>query len=220
MWRALLVLWVAACVAALFFVLVRGPILMLSLMGMLTFPLGYVAEIIVSDIAFGLSLSTPHRGPMAPTTAAIVSYGQAVVTWILWTALGYWQWFVVAPWVVGKLGIDRFAPDHDSDDDASTSIVAMLATFFVGACLVLLAIGAFVWWFPPLWAPTIIGQSRVPFYIAWVAAGMSLASGIVGVILAILQSRPGLMVLGILGSLASGVLTFGIWGMWLWGRGH
>jgi hypothetical protein len=221
MWRALLVLWAAACVAALIFVLVRGPILMLSLMGMLTFPLGYVAEIIVSDVAFGLSLSTPHREPLAPTTAVIVSsYGQAIVTWMLWAALGYWQWFVAAPWVVGKLGLDRFVPDHDPDDDASNSIVAMLATFFVGACVVLLAIAAFAWWLPQQWPSTIIGQSRVPFYIAWVAAGMGLASGIVGVILAILRTRPWLMVLGILGGLASGVLTFGIWGMWVWGRGH
>lgn len=93
----MLVLWGFACIAALGWSLALGASLVaLSMMAILTFPLGYLLEALATWLLF-FGLFDSDGAPLSPDRARIFEAAVTVGSWVLFVALGYWQWFVAVP---------------------------------------------------------------------------------------------------------------------------
>jgi len=97
--RSLLALWLLACVAVLLFAfdaraIHDTDIAFTYLMIFLTFPIGFVFAALVGVIFFALysAFGIIVPGGFVPN----------LVTWVFLVGLGYFQWFVVVPWLYRK----------------------------------------------------------------------------------------------------------------------
>lgn len=98
--RLLLALWFAACVAVLVFAfdaraIHDADIAFLSLMLVLTFPIGYAFAAVVGVAFYALN---SMFGIVVPG-----GFIPNLVFWVFFVAAGYFQWFVAIPWLYRKL---------------------------------------------------------------------------------------------------------------------
>jgi hypothetical protein len=98
--RLLLALWLAACVAVLIFAfnareIHDTDIAFLSLMLVLTFPIGYAFAALVGVVFYALN---SMFGIVVPG-----GFIPNLLSWVFFVAAGYFQWFIVVPWLYKKL---------------------------------------------------------------------------------------------------------------------
>ena len=98
--RSVLSLWLAACVSVLVFAFIQRnihdtDIAFTYLMIFLTFPIGYGLAALLGLIFWGLYnlFGVFSPGGFLPNT----------FTWIIFVVAGYFQWFVLIPWLYQKL---------------------------------------------------------------------------------------------------------------------
>ena len=102
--NALRFAWVGLSLVVLAFMLSAGPnpedgTLFIYAMLALTFPIGFIAAYVFAFVSFLLERFFGYVVPYDP-----VANG---ATWALFVAFGYLQWFVLVPWVLGKVRRQR-----------------------------------------------------------------------------------------------------------------
>lgn len=98
--RILLVLWFAACIAVLIFAFIQRnihdtDIAVAWFMIFLTFPIGYG---LAALLGFVFMLLYEAMGLVVPGGFVFNS-----LSWLLFVAGGYFQWFVLVPWAYRKV---------------------------------------------------------------------------------------------------------------------
>ena len=97
--KALRFAWIGLCLVVLAFMLSAGPnpekgVPFVFAMLALTFPIGFAAAYLVAFCGLLLEHFFGYVIPYDPIANA--------VTWALFFAFGYLQWFVLLPWALGK----------------------------------------------------------------------------------------------------------------------
>jgi len=98
--RFLLGLWFAACVAVLVFAFLQRQlddtdIAVLYLLIFLTFPIGYG---LAAFLGYALMQVYEWLGVMVPG-----GFVANLFSWLLFVAIGYFQWFLAIPWAYRKV---------------------------------------------------------------------------------------------------------------------
>ncbi|OGW66735.1 MAG: hypothetical protein A3H49_03875 [Nitrospirae bacterium RIFCSPLOWO2_02_FULL_62_14] len=104
--RLVFALWLTACLAVLVFAFIQREIHDMIIgfwyfMLFLTFPLGYVLSVVIGWLSYLVYLifDSSTQGGSLPDS---ISFLPVLIYWVLFVAVGYYQWFVLLPRLVNR----------------------------------------------------------------------------------------------------------------------
>lgn len=193
--RAIFLLWISGCVAVLMIGLGlftgASVFFVQRWMLYLTFPLGMVVPV----GWFFLTMAAPE---------AAFLHGPVVATglWLLFVALGYWQWFKAVPWLFAKVNLRPFSkpPERIGSIDV-----------FSCSCIALAALSGAAFWLAGWWSRSQGGSPLVQWQqVSFYAAAIALVSGLVGVVIAVRRAQAIAFSMSVVGCLVGGFVLL-VW---------
>jgi hypothetical protein len=197
--RAILFLWISASLAVLVIGLGAfggaSAVFVQTWMLYLTVPLG----ILISIGWFLLAMALPDG-------LAVFFHGRVAATglWLLFVAVGYWQWFKAMPWLLAKVNLRPFSepPKRIGRID-----------IFSCACIALAALSGTAFWLAGLWSKSPGGSPILQWQVvsfSYFAGAIALASGLVGVVIAVRRAQAIAFSMSVVGCIASGFIVL-VW---------
>jgi hypothetical protein len=195
----MLFLWIAACLAVLViglgFLDGASALFVEKWMLYLTFPVGVPVAIVWSFL-----------GTALPKALAACFYGRtgATALWLLFVALGYWQWFQALPWLLAKVHLRPFSKPAERIGRVDV---------FSCACFALAALSGMAFWLMGLWSripggsPTLQWQAG---YVSFLAAAAGLATGVTGIVISVRRAQAIGFSMSVVGSIVSGFIVL-VW---------
>jgi hypothetical protein len=190
--RAIFFLWISACLAVLVTGLGRGAYaeFLATWMLFLTFPVG----VLVSAMWIVLA-TTLAQGLEGFVHGRVAAMG----LWLLFVAVGYWQWFKAVPWLLAKVNLRPFPkpPEQIGRID-----------FFSWSSIALAALSGTAFWLAGLWSRSpggspVLQWPQVTFY----AGAIALISGLVGLVIAVRRAQAIAFSMSVVGCLVGGFIV-------------
>src|SRR6266571_2898677 len=191
---AMLFLWMSACLAVLAIGLgVFGgasEFFVEKWMFYLTFPLG-----VLVFVGWHFPAMALPQGLAVLFEGRVAAFG----LWLLFVAVGYWQWFKAVPWLLAKVNLRPFSepPERIGRID-----------IFSCACVALAALSWLAGWSRSHGgSPTHQWQA---VYLSFFAGAISLASGLVGIVFAVRRAQAIAFSMSVVGCIVSGYIVL-VW---------